>query len=252
MKKSLLSLTLLCLSLPAASQPNTSALDGLTIGVLASLDANAYATDDKVGVLPLVLYDNDHFYAEGSEFGFYAHKDSKNWFRVGVGHESRHFKPDDATKVALKNLNPRQSSANLVLSYTSITPIGGFEMKAGLDMMDRSGGQMLSLAHRSLFKFADDKLTIYPKFGINWYSDDYNQYYFGVSEQESIKTGMNVHTVKSSYSPFVMVSGKYRFGDHVGAVASTKAQWLSSTQKNSPLTDGKMDIKANMGLTYTF
>lgn len=127
MKKSLLSLTLLCLSLPAASQPNTSALDGLTIGVLASLDANAYATDDKVGVLPLVLYD-----------------------------------------------------------------------------------------------------------------------------QESIKTGMNAHTVKSSYSPFVMVSGKYRFGDHVGAFASTKAQWLSSTQKNSPLTDGKMDIKANMGLTYTF
>jgi len=80
MKKSLLSLTLLCLSLPAASQPNTSALDGLTIGVLASLDANAYATDDKVGVLPLVLYDNDHFMPKARSLGFMLTKTAKIGF----------------------------------------------------------------------------------------------------------------------------------------------------------------------------
>ncbi|OPH39287.1 MltA-interacting protein precursor [Moraxella lacunata] len=252
MKKSLLSLALLSLSLSTHAQSDTSALDGLTIGALASFGSHAYATDDKVGAVPLVLYDNDYFYAEGSELGFYAHKDSENWFRVGAGYESRHFEPDDATTTALKGLNSRKSSANIVLSYMRITPVGGFEIKAGTDMMDRSGGQTVSLAHRSLFKFADDKLTVYPKFGVNWYSDDYNQYYFGVSEQESTKTGIDTYTAKSSYSPFVSVSGKYQFTDHIGAFANTKAEWLSSTQKDSPLTDDKVDIGANVGLTYTF
>lgn len=252
MKKSLLSLTLLCLSLSASAKSDTSALDGLTIGALASFSSHAYATDDKVGAVPLVLYDNNYFYAQGSELGFYAHKDSENWFRVGASYESRHFEPDNATVPTLKGLDSRKSSANIVLSYIRITPMGGFEIKAGMDMMDRSSGKTASLAHRSLFKFADDKLTIYPKFGINWYSDDYNQYYFGVSKQESIKTGINTYTAKSGYSPFVSVSGKYQFTNHVGVFANTKAEWLSSTQKDSPLTDNKVGIEANVGLTYTF
>ncbi len=231
---------------------NSGYLDGFTIGALASFGSDAYATDDKVGVLPFVRYDSDYFYVEGTEAGFYAYKDDKNWFRTGVGYESRHFEPDDANTYTLKALDERKSSANMLLSYMRITPIGGFEIKAGTDMMDRSGGQTASLAHRSRFTFVDDKLTIYPKFGVNWYSQDYNQYYFGVSQTESVRTGVSAYEAKSSYSPFISISGQYQFSDRIGAFAHARTQWLSSTQKDSPLTDDDMDIGVNAGLTYTF
>lgn len=258
MKNALLTVALLSLFMSSAhandidTPAKTSYLDGLTVGALASFGMDAYATDDKVGVVPLVLYDNDYFYAEGSELGFYAHKDDKNWFRVGASYEARHFEPDDAKTTALKGLDERKPSANITLGYMHITPVGGFEVKAGADMMDRSGGQTISLAHRSYFKLADDKLIIYPKFGVNWYSEDYNQYYFGVSETESAKTGIATYKTKSSYSPFVSVSGKYQFSDHVGFFGNVKSEWLSGTQKKSPLVDDKMDIGLNAGLTYTF
>lgn len=258
MKNALLTVALLSLFMSFAhandidTPAKTSYLDGLTVGALASFGVDAYATDDKVGVVPLVLYDNDYFYAEGSELGFYAHKDDKNWFRVGASYEARHFEPDDAKTTALKGLDERKPSANITLGYMHITHVGGFEVKAGADMMDRSGGQTISLAHRSYFKLADDKLIIYPKFGVNWYSEDYNQYYFGVSETESAKTGIATYKTKSSYSPFVSVSGKYQFSDHVGFFGNVKSEWLSGTQKKSPLVDDKMDIGLNAGLTYTF
>ncbi len=227
-------------------------LDGLNIGVLASAGSAAYAIDDKVGVVPFASYDSDYFYIEGIEAGFYAYKDDENWFRTGINYERRNFKPDDAVMDSLKGLDERKSSANLVLSYMRITPIGGFEIKAGTDMMDRSGGQTASIAHRSRFVFADDTLTVYPKFGVNWYSQDYNQYYFGVSEAESAKTGLDVYEAKSSYAPFVSISGQYKLTDHVGIFTHAKAEWLSSTQKDSPLTDDDMDIGVNAGLTYNF
>ena len=36
----------------------------------------------------------------------------------------------------------------------------------------------------------DDKITIYPELGLRWYNDKYNNYYFGVSERESLRTGI--------------------------------------------------------------
>lgn len=233
-------------------------LNGLTVGVLAGTTSNAYAVNDKASISPLILYDNDYVYAEGLDVGFYAYKDDKNWFRVGANYDARRFKPDDAIIDELKGLDERKPSVNMTISYMRITPVGGFELKAGVDTTGNSEGRFASLAHRSRFKFADDRLVVYPKVGVNWYSEDYNQYYFGVSQAQSDtanqKTGVNIdtYTAKSSYSPFVSVSGKYQFTDHLGAFASTKAEWLSSTQKNSPLTDDDVNIAVHAGLTYTF
>lgn len=239
--------------LPAhADDSDKSAIQGLTIGALATFGSDGYAVDDKVGAAPLILYDNDYFYAEGLEAGLYPYKDDHHWFRTGISYDFRHFEPDDATVSALKGLDERKPSANITLSYMYITPVGGFEVKANADMMDNSGGQSASLAHRSRFKLMDDKLTLYPKFGVSWYSEDYNQYYFGISETESAKTGLNTYKAKSSYSPFVSMTGRYQFTGHIGAFANAKVEWLSSVQKDSPLTDDDVDIGANAGLTYTF
>lgn len=229
-----------------------SHLDGLTVGALASFSSNTYAVDDKIGVIPLVLYDNDFFYMEGSELGFYGHKDDKNWFRVGASYDARHFNPENAKIDALKALDERKPSANIVLSYMRITPIGGLEIKAGTDMMDRSGGQTVSFAHRSRFVLADDKLTIYPKFGAIWHSDDYNNYYYGVSIDESTRAGIQEYKPKDGISPFVGVSVKYQFSKQFGIFGNQNVQWLSSTQKDSPLTDDKIDVGTNLGVTYTF
>lgn len=246
--------TLLSLAtLPAFAQslptdPNAK----LTAGVLASFGSSGFAVDDKLSAVPLVLYDNNRLYAEGSDFGLYPYKDDKHWVKVGLTYDGTNFDPQDAKSPALRTLDERKSSVNAHASYMYITPVGGFELKASTDVLDRSGGQKIALAHRSKFTLLDDKLTLYPKVGAVWQGSDYNNYYYGVSEAENQRTGAQKYIAKSSTAPFVSLSAKYQFSEHFGVFGNQNVQWLSSTQKDSPLTDDSVDVATNVGLTYTF
>lgn len=223
----------------------------LTAGVLATFSDSDYAVDNKVSALPSFSYDNNRFYIEGIEAGVYAYKDKQHWLRGGVTYDSRSFNPKDAYQ-DLKNLDKRKASVNAHASYMYITPVGGFELKLATDALGHSDGQTVTLAHRSRFNLLDNKLTIYPKLGVAWHSANYNQYYYGVSAQESTKSGINQYTAKADYSPFVSVSAKYKLGKHLGVFAHQRIDWLSTSQKNSPLTDDNLKSTTHIGLTYQF
>lgn len=254
MKKSTFSLLLLALvsvttfaqSLP--TDPNAK----ITAGVLATFGSNGYAVDDEVSAAPLVLYDNNRLYAEGAEFGVFPYKDNKNWLKVGLTYDGTSFNPKDANTPALHSLDKRKSSVNAHISYMHITPVGGFEVKAMTDVLGHSSGQKITLAHRSKFELLDEKLTIYPKFGVTWQSDKYNEYYYGVSANESARSSIRQYTLKDSIAPFVAISAKYKINEQWGLFGNQNAQWLSSDQKNSPLTDDNINLSTNVGVTYTF
>lgn len=224
----------------------------LTAGVLATFSDSDYAVDNKIGVLPSISYDNNRLYVEGIEAGVYTYKDKKHWLRGGITYDSRHFDPNDAKTQTLKALDKRKASVNAHASYMYITPVGGFEIKAATDILDRSNAQTISLAHRSKFVLMNHQLTVYPKFGVTWHSDDYNEYYYGVSAKEATKTGLSPYQAQSGYSPFVSVSAKYQLNKRWGLFGSQRIDWLSSTQKNSPLTDDKIKTTTHFGATFQF
>lgn len=224
----------------------------LTVGALASIHQSAYHVDDKITAVPLLLYDNNRFYLEGTDAGFYPYKDNKHWVRAGISYDRQHYNSKDAKTAALQSLNKRQSSVNAQVSYMYISAIGGIETKLATDILGRSNGQTVSLAHRSKFELLDNKLTVYPKAGITWHSKKYNDYYYGISDKESLQSGIHSYDAKAGFSPFVAVSGKYMFTDKIGSFANVRHDWLSSSQKNSPMTDGKTETFFNVGLTYDF
>lgn len=92
----------------------------LTVGALASIHQSAYHVDDKITAVPLLLYDNNRFYLEGTDVGFYPYKDNKHWVRVGISYDRQHYNSKDAKTAALQSLNKRQSSVNAQVSYMYI------------------------------------------------------------------------------------------------------------------------------------
>lgn len=224
----------------------------ITAGVLASIRQSAYHTDDSVTAIPLFLYDNNRYYLEGSDAGFYPYKDNKHWVRVGINYDRLHFNPKDAKTSDLQGLDKSHASINTHISYMYISAIGGIEAKIATDVLGRSDGQTAHLAHRSKFDLLDEKLTIYPKMGVVWHSKKYNDYYYGVSDQEAIRTNVRSYKAKDGVSPFISVSGEYKFTDKMGVFANVRHDWLSSAQKNSPMTDDKTETYFNVGLTYDF
>lgn len=245
--------TLSCgaISVHAASMP-TDPNASLKIGLNASANAYAYNQDDEVTIMPQAFYDNNRAYIEGAEAGFYGYKDAKNQWRATLGYDSRSFTAEDATTPAVRLLDDRDWSVMAGTSYMRITPYGGFKGQVATDVLGRSEGTAVSLSHLSKFNLLDNKMTLYPELGLTWYNDKYNDYYFGVSEKESLRSGLARYQADAGVSPYFNISANYAFTPHWSGFISQHLEWLSDEQTDSPLVDDDIDSKTKIGFNYQF
>ena len=224
----------------------------LSVGLNAAYNQSSYDKDQNVTVLPQAFYDNNRVYLEGSEAGVYAYKDHANEWRVSVAYDGRSFDPDDADKAALRGLDKRKWSALAGTSYMRITPYGGLKAQIEADILGRSKGTRVKLSHLSRFRLMDARLTVYPEIGLLWGSDDYNQYYYGISQPEAARTGLPAYTADSSVRPFVNVSASYRVNPRWSVFVSEGLERMSDAQKDSPMVDGSWDSRSRIGFNYQF
>ena len=225
--------------------PDATFSAGMSVTHLSS----AYDADAQTFVLPQAFYDNNRVYIEGTEAGIYPYKDNRHHLRAGISYDGRNFDPEDAHG-NLAQLNERKSSALAHISYMYLSPIGGLRAKATTDLLDKHGGQTLSLAHVS--KFTKDDWTIYPSFGATWRSEDYNNYYYGVSDAESVRSGVAAYQAKSSWSPFVSATVNYQATPRISVFINQNIEWLSDTQKSSPMASDDIESRTRVGFNYQF
>lgn len=240
----------LCASITAHAEslpvnPDAAFSAGLSVTHLSS----AYDADAQTIVLPQAFYDNNRVYIEGAEAGFYPYKDNRHHLRAGISYDGRSFDPEDAYG-HLSQLDERKSSALAHISYMYLSPYGGLRAKATTDLLDKHGGQTLSLAHVS--RFTKDTWTIYPTFGATWRSEDYNNYYYGVSNAESLRSGVAAYQAKSSWSPFVSATVNYQATPSISLFVNQNIEWLSDTQKDSPMTSDDIESRTRVGFNYQF
>lgn len=224
----------------------------LQIGANASFNQYAYDQDNAVTVLPQAFYDNNRWYIEGAEAGVYGYKDATNQWRGTLSYDSRSFSAKDANNPALRRLDDRDWSVMAGTSYMKITPYGGFKGQIETDVLGRSKGTSLKLAHLSKFKLMDNKVTLYPELGVHWYDDKYNNYYFGVSKAEANRTGLATYHADSGISPYLNLTASYAFNPQWSGFISQHVEYLSDEQKNSPLVDNRVDSKTKIGFNYQF
>ena len=223
----------------------------LSVGVNAMAVNSAYDLEDsyELKVLPGVFYDNNRVYARGAQAGAYLINDGANQLSVYAQLAGNSFDPDDATG-DLKGLDERKASAAAGLSYMRITPVGGFRAQYATDVLDRSGGNIARLSY--LGKITKDKLTVYPSVGFEYHDADHNQYYYGVSDTESAKTGVAAYTANSSLNPYINISANYDFNKRWAGFANQSLSYLPNEQFDSPMVDSRTDSTTTLGLLYKF
>lgn len=233
------------LSTTTAIDPNAK----LTVGVNVGYGITAYDADNDVQVLPHAFYDNNRFYLEGSEAGIYGYKDDTHQLRFGLSYDGRSFDPNDANG-ALKDLSKRDISILAHANYMYVSPIGGIRLKVAQDVLGEHNGTNASLSHIS--RFTLDNTTIYPSFGLNWYSKKYNDYYYGIDNNEAVASGLPAYEVGSSVSPFVSLMVNYDINAHWAIFGQGRIEWLDDNVKDSPMIDSDTYAVARLGVSYTF
>lgn len=223
-----------------------------TIGLNASINRYAYRQDNDTTVLPQAFYDNNRVYIEGAEAGAYLYKDATTQWRATLGYDSRNFDASEANNTALHQLKDRDWSVMAGTSYMRITPYGGLKAQIETDVLGRSDGTAIKLSHLSRFKAADDKVTIYPELGLQWYDKNYNDYYFGVTQDEATRSSITRYKAGSSINPYLNVSASYTFNPQLSGFVSQHLEYLSNEQHDSPLVGSRTDSKTKIGFNYQF
>jgi len=222
----------------------------LSVGVNVLYSNSAYDLDDnEVRVLPGVFYDNNKIYARGASAGAYLINDGTNQLSAYAQLAGNSFDPDDANG-ALQGLDERKISAAAGITYLRRTPVGGFRIQAATDILDRSGGNTARLTY--LARITKNKLTVYPSIGFEYYDDDYNEYYYGVSDKESAKTGVAAYKSNSSLNPYINISANYDINERFAGFFNQSLSYLPNEQYDSPMVDSRTDAMTTLGLLYKF
>ena len=196
-----------------------------------------------------MFYDNNRIYARGAQAGAYLINDGANQLSVYAQLAGNSFDPDDATSV-LQGLDERKASAAAGLSYMRLTSVGGFRAQVATDILDRSGGNIARLSY--LGKITKNKLTVYPSVGFEFYDEDYNNYYYGVSDEESARTGIDTYSSKNSLNPYINISANYDFNDKWAGFANQSFSVLPDEQYDSPMVSSRNESTTTLGLLYKF
>jgi outer membrane protein len=136
----------------------------------------------------------------------------------------------------LKGIRDRQNSAPIGLGSFQLTPIGGFFLYAFRDA-NRSQGEMYEASYVTQLEMG--RLTFYPQIGIEHYSKNYTQYFYGVSALEAASSGYAVYTPMAATNPTLSVILEFPLMKGWITQLYLQRKWLDSTVSNSPLVDRK-------------
>ncbi|EJN3599412.1 MipA/OmpV family protein, partial [Escherichia coli] len=83
-------------------------------------------------------------------------------------------------------------------------------------------------------------------------SQKQNDYYYGVSRRESVRSGLKRYKADDGWAPYLEVSANYTFAGNWGIYGTARYSRLSDEVKNSPMVDKSWDGLFSTGITYRF
>jgi outer membrane protein len=116
--------------------------------------------------------------------------------------------------------------------------------------MDESGGVMGEVSYFHPIRM--ERLTLTPSVGVFYSDESYNDYYYGVSGNESRRSGLDEYKAGDSWTPYVGLAAKYQLTQSLFLNASAVYTVLPDDVKNSPMIDRDDSFALMTGMTWRF
>ncbi|MCC5878746.1 MAG: MipA/OmpV family protein [Idiomarina sp.] len=224
-----------------------------------SSDGSFKGVDRDNFAVPLVGYEGERVYFRGLELGYRLNPQARDtppqqrtpheWALVVTGAPFR-FRPSDSSDAQMQLLDSRSFSAELAIDYKYRTPFGVLDLRAGQDF--RGNGHRLSASYGYPFSTDFRRWQIGPAIGVNYISSGYTDYYYGVSAEESARSGLPEYSSQDAFNPFVRVGGYYSFNPQWRMFGAVTASRMSSKIANSPMAEGRNVNSVIVAVSYSF
>lgn len=237
--------------LSALSLSDALAESNLTLGAGVGVVEHPYKNYNAQAYLfPAVSYDGDHFWFRGLGGGYYLWNDAADTLSVTAYWQPLYFKPGDSDNRQLRLLDKRKSTMMAGISWSHHTQYGFLRTTLAGDVLDNSNGIVWDAAW--LYRYVNGGFTLTPGVGIEWNSQEQNEYFYGVSRKESARSGLQRYKPDDSWAPYFEISANYRFAGDWSIYGTARYTRLSDEVTDSPMVDKSWNGLFSTGISYRF
>ncbi|WP_230479510.1 MipA/OmpV family protein [Izhakiella capsodis] len=223
---------------------------GITLGLQGEANFTPYRQyDTQYSALPYIGYDNSYVYIDGTEAGVYLINNDTNQLKARWWYLDNEFDPGKSSDKALRQLRSRHSTMMGGLSYQKITPVGAFNSEISADTLNESRGLLATVSW--LGQVSSDQVDIYPQVGVDWLNKQQASYYYGVTGQESTRSGLAVWS-HQGVTPWLAIAFDWHPIKPLHIVLQPKLTFLTGALRDSPMTDQSYYWVLSSGVTWTF
>lgn len=152
-------------------------------------------------------------------------------------------------RTALGSLDHRKTSVPLGVGTLQVTPVGAFFVNVFRDV-DKSKGNIADLIYAA--EFDTGPLAIYPQAGVEYQSSAYTRYFYGVSGDESRRSGLAAYRPGSATNPFLALFAEMHVSGNWYVNANVRRTWLGSAVADSPLVPRHTVDTGLVAVSYRF
>ncbi len=224
----------------------------VTVGAGAYIQSQPYKDADPLTTpTPVVFFDNSLFYVRWVRMGMYFAGENKENYSWGLSLtlQPRPFQYKASDAAILSGMDERESSWEGGLALAFKMENFFFETIAVHDLLNRSEGTVIRA--EAGFDYQQGDWSFYPSILAIWYSDNMNDYYYGVKADES-RPFRPAYQAKSGLNYAVQSYIDYAFNKNWHTLFNLRVDYLSSQIKNSPIVDDDVMVSGLVSLIYTF
>lgn len=223
-------------------------------GAVGILQASPYVGGDSGALfLPAVSYEGEKLKVRGPFVEYFVYDEGRQGLAIaltlGLGANDLEVDNDPI----LAGIEDRNSGflAGIRASYPVLN--GSASVALQSDISNNSDGQRATVAwSRPFFNTNPRKYIFTAGVELVWESEDYTNFYYGISAQEALASGFDAYSVSSHLQPALTVGGYYNFMQHWRLIYNLELQILSSDVKDSPIVDQSTVTSGIIGVVYNF
>lgn len=200
-------------------------------------------------MLPIYLYEGEHFYLHSNRFGLKLNIDPRRRLDVFVSRRLESF-PVDQVPSSLAGMATRTTESDIGFSYEQRFDWGNLFIEYLRDTSRTSGGTEARVGYSRGENRGS--LRLLPYFTLSARDAKLNDYYYGVMPSEAT-ADRPAYSAGSGVNGTAGISARYDLSTHWHLLAGISATYWASEVRNSPIVDMRgVQLAGFAGFAYEF
>ena len=224
--------------------------DSAGLGAALRVERSLYRGDGvRLDVLPIYLYEGEHFYLHSNRVGLKFDIDPRRRVELFVSRRLESF-PVNQVPASLAGMATRTTESDLGFSYEQRFDWGNVFVEYLRDTSKTSGGTEVKVGYGR--EENRGRLRLLPYLTLSARNAKLNDYYYGVMPSEAA-ADRPAYGAGGGVNGTAGVNARYDLSPHWHMLAGISATYWASEVRNSPIVDvGGVQLAGFAGFAYEF